>query len=124
MIILKTESSFSIAYNGFGLCVRAGFGAQNCQPAPNLNKSTKLQVCTSPRLTQNPCYPDAKPVLCGRLSISVSCFIVNYSNLFLPEWVDILLSRSYNKRNSRLVLALKLSCNFHTRKSIGKRLSA
>jgi len=41
--------------NVFGLCVRAGFGAQNCQPALNLNRSTKLQVCTSARLTQNPC---------------------------------------------------------------------
>ena len=39
----------------FGLCVRAGFGAQNCQPALHLNRTTKLQVCTSPRLTQNPC---------------------------------------------------------------------
>src|SRR5690606_8535477 len=45
-----------IAGNGLGLCVRAGFGAQNCQPALNLNRRTKLQVCTSPRLTQNPCY--------------------------------------------------------------------
>jgi hypothetical protein len=49
-------SFFRLAYNVFGLCVRAGFGAQNCQPALNLNRSTKLQVCTSPRLTQNPCY--------------------------------------------------------------------
>ncbi len=46
---------FTLAANGFGLGVRAGFGAQNCQPALNLNRSTKLQVCTSPRLTQNPC---------------------------------------------------------------------
>jgi len=30
-------------------------GAQNCQPALNLNRSTKLQVRTSHRLTQNPC---------------------------------------------------------------------
>ncbi len=45
-----------IAANGFGLCVRAGFGAQNCQPALNLNRRKKLQACTSPRLTQNPCY--------------------------------------------------------------------
>ena len=48
--------SCKVAANVFGLCVRAGFGAQNCQPALNLNRSTKLQVCTSPRLTQNPCY--------------------------------------------------------------------
>jgi len=46
----------TLAGNVFGLCVRAGFGAQNCQPALNLNRSTKLQVCTSLRLTQNPCY--------------------------------------------------------------------
>jgi len=45
-----------VAANGLGLCVRAGFGALNCQPALNLNRSTKLQVYTSPRLTQNPCY--------------------------------------------------------------------
>ena len=38
--------------NGFGLCERAGFGAQNCQLVLNL----KLKVSTSPRLTQNPCY--------------------------------------------------------------------
>ena len=42
----------SMTNNGFGLCVRAGFGAQNCQPALNLNRSTKLQVCTSPHLPQ------------------------------------------------------------------------
>ena len=48
--------SSNIAYNVLGLCVRAGFGAQNCLPALHLIRSTKLQVCTSPRLTQNPCY--------------------------------------------------------------------
>lgn len=37
-----------LAHNGFGLCVRAGFGAQNCQPALNLNRSTKLQVIRHP----------------------------------------------------------------------------
>jgi hypothetical protein len=63
VFILSFFGSFSVGRvgflrvvgNGFGLCVRAGFGAQNCQPALNLNRSTKLQVCTSPRLTQNPC---------------------------------------------------------------------
>jgi len=48
--------TFMIGTNVFRLCVRAGFGAQNCQPALHLNRSTKLQVCTTPRLTQNPCY--------------------------------------------------------------------
>ena len=42
--------------NGFGLGVWAGFGVQNCPPAIHLNRSTKLQVCKAPRLTQNPCY--------------------------------------------------------------------
>ena len=51
-----SECRSTIGYNGSGLCVRAGFGAQNFQPALNLNKSTKPQVCTSARLTQNPCY--------------------------------------------------------------------
>jgi hypothetical protein len=53
--LVVVVSSVRLACNGFGLCVRAGFGAQNCQPALNLNRSTKLQVCTSARLTQNPC---------------------------------------------------------------------
>ena len=56
LVRLYVAVSVTIAYNVSGLCVRAGFGAQNCQPALNLNRSTKLQVCTSPRLTQNPCW--------------------------------------------------------------------
>jgi len=46
----------TITANVLALGAVAGFGAQNCQPALNLTSSTKLQVCTSPRLTQNPCY--------------------------------------------------------------------
>jgi hypothetical protein len=38
--------------------------------------------------------------------------------------MDTLLFRSYNKRNSRPALALKLSYSFRIRKNIGKRLSA
>jgi hypothetical protein len=53
--LVVVGSSVRLACNVFGLCVRAGFGAQNCQPALNLNRSTKFQVCSSPRLTQNPC---------------------------------------------------------------------
>ncbi|PZX58217.1 hypothetical protein LV84_01421 [Algoriphagus ratkowskyi] len=37
---------FQLVFNGFGLCVRAGFDAQDCQPALNLNRSTKLRVST------------------------------------------------------------------------------
>jgi len=54
----------------------------------------------------------------------LSVVIVNYSNLFLLEWTGILQIRSCNKRNSHPVLALGLSCSFHTRKNIGKRPSA
>src|SRR5690606_15476107 len=46
---------FIIAHNGFGLCVRAGFGAQSFNLLLKLIRSTKLQICTSARLTQNPC---------------------------------------------------------------------
>jgi hypothetical protein len=52
---LHLKFSLLIALNVSGLCVRAGLEAQNYQPALNLNRSTKLQVCTSARLTQNPC---------------------------------------------------------------------
>src|SRR5690554_5987619 len=45
-----------LAHNGFGLCVRAGFRAQSFKLLLKFIRSTKLQVCTSPRLTQNPCY--------------------------------------------------------------------
>jgi len=55
-VVLVFVRSSNIAGNVLGLCVRAGFGAQNCQPALNLNRSTTLEVCTSARLTQNPCY--------------------------------------------------------------------
>lgn len=53
--LVSVESFVTMTANVFGLCVRAGFGAQNCQPTLNLNRSKKLQVYTSPRLTQNPC---------------------------------------------------------------------
>ena len=42
--------------NGFGLCVRAGLGVQNCQPALMPNRSTTLELTTSARMTQNECY--------------------------------------------------------------------
>jgi hypothetical protein len=45
-----------IGHNGLGLCVRAGFGAQSFNLLLKFHRSTKLQVCKSARLTQNPCY--------------------------------------------------------------------
>src|SRR5690606_25120589 len=47
---------FKVAHNVFGLCVRAGFEAQSFNLLLRFIRSTKLQVCTSARLTQNPCY--------------------------------------------------------------------
>jgi len=42
--------------NVFSLCVRAGLEALSCQPAPMPNRSTKLELITSARMTQNECY--------------------------------------------------------------------
>jgi hypothetical protein len=67
----------TLVANGFGLCVRAGFGAQNCQPALNLNRSTKLQVCTSPRLTQNPCWR----------FVLLLCMLVCCPSIFKIFWI-------------------------------------
>jgi len=49
-------------------------------------------------------------------------FVSNIS--CLVELADILHFHNCNKRNSRLAVVLKRSCNFHIRKNIGKRLSA
>src|SRR3989339_628790 len=68
---------FSVA-NSFGLCVRAGFGAQNCQPALKLNRSTMLQVCTSPRLTQNPCVCPACACSTHSLDVTIKLRIYKY----------------------------------------------
>ena len=86
-----------MAYNGFGLCVRAGFGAQNCQTALNLNRSTKLQVCTSPRLTQNPCYMPlffSFRQFCHTYVYSFRIFSVNVCNNFVV--INCGLSCSWN----------------------------
>jgi hypothetical protein len=78
----KCQMTSAISTNGLGLCVRVGIEALNCQPAPKLNRSTKLQVCTSPRLTQNPC--------CGLVffqsffaNFLISCNILFLSDSFL-----------------------------------------
>jgi len=71
------QSNLRLAHNGFGLCVRAGFGAENCQPALNLDRSTKLQVCTSARLTQNPCY---QPFFL------TTSYLYGFSESYSPLW--------------------------------------
>jgi len=92
---------FKIGYNVFGLCVRAGFGAQNCQPALNLNRSTKLQVCTSPRLTQNPCYQLAfclSLLVCPLFAVSLCVGLVALLHFFvwLLRWQKM--QMCYQKR--------------------------
>jgi len=47
---------FRVAANVFSLCVRAGLEALSCQPALMPNRSTKLELTTSARMTQNECY--------------------------------------------------------------------
>jgi hypothetical protein len=50
------QTSLPRSSNALGLCVRAGFEAENSKPALNINGSTKFQACTSARLTENLCY--------------------------------------------------------------------
>jgi len=42
--------------NGFGLCVRAGFGDENCLPPLNLIRSTELHLTTEPLISCRCCY--------------------------------------------------------------------
>jgi len=55
-ISFHRRGSFRVAYNVFSLCVRAGLDALNCQPELMPNRSTKLELTTSARMTQNECY--------------------------------------------------------------------
>src|SRR5690554_482497 len=64
-------------HNGFGLCVRAGFGAQSFSLLLRGTRSTKLQVYMSARLTPNPCYVFAL-IFC---LVYVIYFFISYSNL-------------------------------------------
>ena len=52
ILIVINSQIYNISANGFGLCVRAGFGAQSFNLLLKFIRGTKLQVCTSPRLTQ------------------------------------------------------------------------
>lgn len=52
-ICLSFRSRPKVAHKVLGLCVRAGFGVQSFNLLLKFNKSTKLQVYTSARLTQN-----------------------------------------------------------------------
>lgn len=52
-IFLFSTVGRNIAANVFSLCVRAGLDVLSCQPAPMPNSSTKLELTTSARMTQN-----------------------------------------------------------------------
>ena len=54
-IFISLKSLVTFSGFAFGrVSDRTAEVAQNCQPSLNLNISTKLLVCTSPRLKQNP----------------------------------------------------------------------
>jgi hypothetical protein len=59
----------SIAANVLPLAAGGDLEARNCQPALNLSRSTKLQVCTSPPLAANGCSSDTA----GESSIKYCC---------------------------------------------------
>ena len=80
--------------NVLGLCVRAGFEAQSFNLLLKFMRSTKLQVCTSTRLTQNPCYAFAILIFCHNVRQICSLFQCIHSAvcqlqspLFLLEFV-------------------------------------
>ena len=50
-----TSKNPLLRYNVMPLCVRAGLDALNCQPALITIRSTKLELTTSARMTQNEC---------------------------------------------------------------------
>jgi hypothetical protein len=54
-VYVRSVGRPKLAGNGFGLCVRAGYGAQSFNLLLKFIRSTKLQICTSARLTQSPC---------------------------------------------------------------------
>src|SRR5690606_35422339 len=55
LLFFLFQSCLPMNDNVLALCVVADLGVQYCQSALNLNRSTKLQVCTSVRLMPNPC---------------------------------------------------------------------
>lgn len=55
-LICSLSLSFRVTANSFGLCVRAGFRAQNFHLLLKFNRNTELHVCKSARLTKNQCY--------------------------------------------------------------------
>ncbi len=76
----RLSGLFTMNANVFGLCVRADFRAQSFNLLLKFIRSTKLQVCTSPRLTQNPCYvPFFLSFQFHHFSFSVSCSSVGVS---------------------------------------------
>jgi hypothetical protein len=55
-LLNRTVSFLKITHNGLALGEEADFEAQNCQPALNLIRSTKLHLRTEPAFLLNACY--------------------------------------------------------------------
>jgi hypothetical protein len=70
---------FTPAANGPRLCVRVGFGAQSFNLLLLFIKGTKLQVCTSARLTQKPCQHQYIYLNSSSISLSISSSSLNLS---------------------------------------------
>ena len=92
--IFKCIEVNTFVFNVLGLCVRAGFEAQSFNLLLKFIRSTKLQVCTSARLTQNPCYAFAILIFCHNVRQICSLFQCIHtavcqlqSPLFLLEFV-------------------------------------
>jgi len=89
-----------------------GFLAQMFNRRTALEPTTKLS------------YEAPNPPL-RQTAVSGWAFLSFVNNIScLVELADILHFHNCNTHNSRLAVVLKLFCNFHIRKNIGKRLSA
>lgn len=56
MIFFGLVSSFKLPHNGLRVAAVGDFGALHCQPAQKFDRSTQLQVCTSPPIEATRCY--------------------------------------------------------------------
>ncbi|MCK6641958.1 MAG: hypothetical protein L6Q81_17920, partial [Bacteroidia bacterium] len=73
VIVGKTNSLKGIGANGLRVAAVGDFGALHCQPALNLNRSTKLQVYTSPPIEATRCYLLPFSLLFVQLCVSALC---------------------------------------------------
>jgi hypothetical protein len=102
----------------FGCCQRLAVWRSGEFLAQKFNRRTALEPTT--KLSYEALHPPLR-----QTAVSGWAYLSFVSNIScLVELADILHFHNCNKRNSRLAVVLKRSCNFHIRKNIGKRLSA